>query len=191
MARVRGEGSVVQLEKDKPKSKCRRWQLRVCTGKDPRDGRYKARTRRVRGTYTEAARMLRDFIAEIEDGELPGRKGTTFQAECDRLLANRKASGNYSDGRIRQLETGLKAVCNHIGERDFLEVSPAMLNDMYAKLRQGVGTPSGKPASGAYVRSLHHMMSLVYNQAMREGRVAANPAHFAEPRRKILNPAAR
>ena len=188
MPRVTGEGSVVQLEKDRPKSKCRRWQLRVCVGRDPRDGKYKTRTRRVRGTLTEAKKMLRDFIAEIEGGELPGRKGTTFQAECERLLKNRRASGNYSDGRIRQLETGFKAICHHIGDKDFLEVSPAMLNDMYAKLRNGEGTLSGKPASGAYVRSLHHMVSLVYNQAMREGRVAANPAHFAEAPKKDSEP---
>ncbi len=188
MPRVRGEGSVVQLEKDKPKSKCRRWQLRVPIGKDPRDGKYKCRTKRVRGTLTEAKQMLRDFIAEIEEGEAPGRRGTTFADECERLLANRRASGNYSDTRMKQLDSGLKTICNHIGERDFLEVSPAMLNDMYAKLRAGEGTLSGKPASGAYVRSLHHMVSLVYNQAMREGRVAANPAHFAEPPRKDSEP---
>ncbi len=188
MPRVRGEGSIVQLEKDKPRGKCRRWQLRVCTGKDPRDGKYKTRTRRVRGTLTEAKQMLRDFIAEVEEGEAPARRGTTFADECDRLMRNRQASGNYSAARMKQLENGLKTVCNHIGERDFLEVSPAMLNDMYAKLRQGEGTLSGKPASSAYVRSLHHMVSLVYNQAMREGRVAANPAHFAEPPKKDSEP---
>ena len=188
MPRVRGEGSIVQLEKDKPKGKCRKWQLRVPCGKDPRDGKYKTRTKRVRGTLTEAKAMLRDFIAEVEGGEAPGRAGTTFADECDRLMRNRRASGNYSDARMKQLDCGLKAICAYIGDRDFLEVSPTMLNDMYASMRAGEGTLTGKPASGAYVRSLHHMVSLVYNQAMREGRVAANPAHFAEPPKKDSEP---
>lgn len=46
MAETKGSGSIIQLEKDKPKSRCRKWQLRVCIGKDPRTGKYKARTRR-------------------------------------------------------------------------------------------------------------------------------------------------
>ena len=53
MAKVIGEGTIVQLEKDKPKSKCRKWQLRVPVGLDPRTGKYKTRTRRVNDmTYT-------------------------------------------------------------------------------------------------------------------------------------------
>ena len=55
MAKVIGEGTIVQLEKDKPKSKCRKWQLRVPVGLDPRTGKYKTRTRRVNDmTYTQA-----------------------------------------------------------------------------------------------------------------------------------------
>ena len=41
MAETKGSGSIIQLEKDKPKGKCRRWQLRVSVGRDPRTGRYK------------------------------------------------------------------------------------------------------------------------------------------------------
>ena len=63
MAKVTGEGSIIQMEKDKPKSKCRKWQLRVPVGLDPRTGKYKTRTRRVNGmTYTKAKKALRDFI---------------------------------------------------------------------------------------------------------------------------------
>ena len=65
MAKVTGEGTIVQLEKDKPKSKCRKWQLRVPVGLDPRTGKYKTRTRRVSDvSYTQAKKALRDFIDE-------------------------------------------------------------------------------------------------------------------------------
>lgn len=82
MAKVIGEGTIVQLEKDKPKSKCRKWQLRVPVGLDPRTGKYKTRTRRVNDmTYTQAKKALRDFIEEIEDDRVWKRTGTTFE-EC-------------------------------------------------------------------------------------------------------------
>ena len=71
MAKVTGEGTIVQLEKDKPKSKCRKWQLRVPVGLDPRTGKYKTRTRRVSDmNYTQAKKALRDFIEEIEDDKV-------------------------------------------------------------------------------------------------------------------------
>lgn len=52
MATTQGSGSVIQLEKDKLRNKCRKWQMRLCVGKDPRTGKYKARTRRFEGTFT-------------------------------------------------------------------------------------------------------------------------------------------
>ena len=77
MAEVKGQGSIIQLEKDKPKSKCRKWQLRASVGMDPRTGKYKTRTRRFTGTQAKAA--LREFIAEIEDNRVHVRAGTTFK----------------------------------------------------------------------------------------------------------------
>lgn len=53
MAEVSGNGTIFQMEKDKPKNKCRKWQLRVSTGMDPRTGRYKKKTRVFNGTFTQ------------------------------------------------------------------------------------------------------------------------------------------
>ncbi len=183
MARIGGRGCIVQLEKDRPRGRCRKWQLRVCTGKSPADGKYHCRTRRVSGTFTQAKLLLRDFIAQVEAEQSPGLAASTFQQECERLIRNRRASGNYSDSRMRQLETVLKTACLHIGRVDFRSVTPGMLNDMYANLRSGNGTLSGKDASGTYVRTIHHAISLLYNQAMKEERCSSNPCRVAEPPR--------
>lgn len=175
------QGCIVQLEKDRPRGRCRKWQLRVCTGKSPADGKYHCRTRRVSGTFTEAKRQLRDFATEIEAERELGQAPLTFQQECERLLRNRRASGNYSDSRMSQLEIALKTASRHIGRTGFCDVTPGMLNDLYAKLRSGKGTLSSKPATGAYVRSIHQAISLVYNQAIKEERCKRNPCHLAEP----------
>lgn len=66
MAETKGKGAIIQLEKDKPRSKCRKWQLRVSLGRDPRTGKYRQKTRYFTGTYTQAKAALREFIAEIE-----------------------------------------------------------------------------------------------------------------------------
>ena len=173
-ARVRGEGSIVQLEKDKTKGRCRKWQLRVSCGKDPMTGRYVTKTRRVTGTYTEATKQLRSFIVEIEGGVAGAKLGVTFADECERFLAARRASGNYSANRMAGLEAGLKAACMHLGHADFAEVTPRMIDQMVAAMRAG-DSLSGKPLSGTYTKSVVKQVSLVYKQAIKEGRLARNP----------------
>ena len=81
----------------------------------------------------------------------------------------------------------MKAACRHIGKARFERVTPEMLNDMYAAMRAG-DTLSGKPASGTYIRNIHTQVSLVYKQAVKEGRVAENPCERATPPRNDTKP---
>ncbi len=185
--RVRGAGCIVQLEKGKPKSRCRRWQLRVSCGKNPMTGRYVTRTRRVAGTYTDATKLLREFIAEIEGDVAGTRPGATFADECDRFLLARRATDNYSDSRMRGLECGLKAACRHLGRAEFANITPQMINAMTVVMRAG-DTLSGKPASGTYARSIVKQVSLVYKQAIKEGRLRVNPCDAAAVPRKDTAP---
>ena len=67
MATTQGMGSIIQMEKDKPKNKCRKWQLRVSLGKDPKTGKYYQKTRTVNGSYSAAKAALREFIEEIDE----------------------------------------------------------------------------------------------------------------------------
>lgn len=69
---IKSQGSIVQFEKDRSKSKCRKWQLLVSMGKDPRAGKYVTKTRTFPGSYTEATKALRDFIDETEQDKIQG-----------------------------------------------------------------------------------------------------------------------
>ncbi len=69
-----GTGSVVQLEKGVPRGKCRKWQLHVSVGMNPRTGKYRQRARTVSGTYTETKRALPEFIAK-PSGQLFRKSG--------------------------------------------------------------------------------------------------------------------
>ncbi len=182
-ARVRGEGCIVQLEKSKSRGRCRKWQLRVSCGKDPMTGKYVTRTRRVTGTYTDATKLLRGFIAEIEGGVAGRRLGVTFADECERFCAARRASGNFSASRCKGVEACLRAACMHLGHADFAEVTPQMIDRMVAAMRAG-DTLSGKPISGTYAKSIVKQVSLVYKQAIKEGRLSRNPCdQCAVPKR--------
>lgn len=193
MAEVRGEGTIVQLEKGKPRGKCRKWQLRVPVGLDVRTGKYRTRTRRFSGTYTEAKKALRGFIDEVESDHVQGRTDWTFEAYATHYLDMREARGDMAPCSGTTHRTQAKAICRHIGRVRLEQVTPTMLDEAYVAMMQG-DTISGRPASGSYVRRINDFVKIVFGAARKEGLVRENPCdgvtlpRMNEPRRKALDP---
>lgn len=173
-------GSIIQREKDKPKSKCKKWELRVPTGLDPRTGKYKAKSRRFNGSYTEAKRALREFQDEVEGDRVQGKTGYTFQQYCERYLAAREAKKEVAPTTQRRQRWQFKAACRHIGHVKLEQVTPTMLNDMYIAMMRG-DTMSGKPSGGSYVNQIHDNITLVFEAAKTEGILAENPCDKVTP----------
>ena len=175
MAKVIGEGTIVQLEKDKPKSKCRKWQLRVPVGLDPRTGKYRTRTRRVNDmTYTQAKKALRDFIEEIEDDRVWKRTGTTFEECAADFMERRDLSGEFSQNTQLRYRRCFKAVSRHIGKAEVALITPEMIEGMYAAMRQG-DTLSGKPSSGAYLNQINKTLDLMFRDLVEREVIVRNP----------------
>lgn len=180
MAQTKGSGSIIQLEKDKPRSKCRKWQLRVCVGKDPRTGKYKTRTRRFEGTYTEAKSALRDFIDEVEGDRVQGRTTYTFEQYAERFLERRKLNKEIADTTYERQKQHFKAASMHIGKAKLESITSEMLDDAYIAMLKG-DTLSGKPSGGSYVNGIHDNITLVFAQAVRDGILVSNPCDRANP----------
>jgi integrase len=173
-------GSIIQREKDKPKSKCKKWELRVPTGLDPRTGTYKARSRRFNGSYTEAKRALRAFQDEVEGNRVQGRTRYTFQQYCERYLGLREAKREVAPTTQKRQRWQFKAACRHIGNVKLEQVTPTMLSDMYIAMMRG-DTMSGRPSSGSYVNQIHDNIALVFEAAKAEGLIVENPCDKAVP----------
>ena len=180
MAETKGNGSIIQLEKDKPKSRCRKWQLRVCIGKDPRTGKYKARTRRFEGTYTQAKAALREFIDEIEGDRVQGKTTYTFEGYAERYLKRRELNKEIAATTLERQRQLFKAANMHIGKANLAAITPTMLDDMYIAMLGG-DTLSGKPSGGSYVNGIHDNITLVFQQAVKEEILVTNPCDKANP----------
>ena len=193
MANVEGGGYIVQRDKSKPKSKCRKWELRVPTGLDPRTGKYKTKSRRFNGTYTEAKKALREFVDEVEHDEVQGRTSYTFEEYCERFLERRALGKEVAPTTQKRQRWQFKAACRHIGKANLASITPAMLDDMYIAMLKG-DTLSGKPSSGSYVNQIHDNITLVFEHAIKEGILVKNPCDAANPpkmdtkEKRALNP---
>ena len=175
-----GNGSVVQLEKDKPRGKCRKWQLRVSCGRSPRTGKYVNKTRTFQGTYSQACAELRKFIDEIEGNKVKARSGYTFKAYCEHYLDVSREAAELAETTCHLRLTQFRAICMHIGEALVENITPETLNDMYDALMGGE-TLSGERVSTAYVNSLHTAVANVLELAVEEELIPSNPARKARP----------
>lgn len=187
MAKVTGEGTIVQPEKDKPKSKCRKWQLRVPVGLNPRTGKYKTCTRRFNGSYTEAKKALREFIKEIENDEVHTRAGTTVKECAEDFMTRRRASGEFAENTNVTYERFFKAICRHIGYADVTQVTRETLEKMYSAMRSG-DTLSGNPASGTYLNQLHKTLKLLFDDLVKDGVIVKNPCCEMDTPRRDTQP---
>ena len=186
MAKVTGNGSVVQLEKDKPRGKCRRWQLRVSCGRSPRTGKYVKKTRAFQGTYSQACAELRKFIEEIEGNKVKSRSGYTFKEYCEHYLDVSRQAAELAETTCHLCLTQFRAICMHIGEALVENITPETLNTMYDALQAGE-TLSGEKVSAAYINSLHAAVTNVLELAVEEGIIPFNPARKAKPPKIVRN----
>ena len=174
MAAKVSKGSIIQLEKDKPKGKCRKWKLQVSLGRDPITGKYPKKSRAFHGTWTEAQKALRELIDEIEGGTVIRKNQWTFKDYADHFIEVRRASGEYTDVSLSTTQTRLNQIGFLIGHLKMQEVTPSVLSSAYVDMRNGK-SKSGKKLKGTTVNCTHKAVSVMFAHAVKEGVVARNP----------------
>ena len=165
-------GTVVPLE-DKPKSRCRKWELRVNL---PRQGKkYPKRTRRFEGTWTQAQAALREFIAEVESETAKPDGRALFSDYADAWHARRVELGMLSKRTLERESAPLAALKMHLGDKRLCEVTHRDIEDCYSALMSG-DNPSGKPYAPWTVATAHQKLCAMLNSAVRDGTLPASPA---------------
>lgn len=180
MTTIKGNGTIYQLEPEKPRGKCRKWQLRISLGRNPKTGKYQKLTRTIKGTYTEAQAAMRAFIEEVEANQVQRKSGWTFQDYSEYYLGLRRARKEVAETTLERQAFQFLACSNHIGGLKLEEITPSILDEMYAAMMRG-DTLSGRPSSGSYVHQMHNNLILLFNQAINDGLLVANPCNKAKP----------
>lgn len=178
--KVSGNGSVRPME-NKPRGKCRKWQLRARTGLNPRTDKYGEKTRTFYGTYRQSLAALSDFIDEIENtvNSAPGRK-LTFQQLSDEWIAHRFTMGQISEGTAKKNRSSLRALCWHIGQAKASKIEPYMITDAIKALMTG-DTPSGRRISGSTARTIIITVNYMYKSyAIPNALAEQNPFEHVE-----------
>ena len=130
---------------------------------------------------------------EIEHDRVQGKTSYTFEEYCERFLERRALGKEVAETTQKRQRWQFKAASRHIGKANLASITPAMLDDMYIAMLKG-DTLSGKPSSGSYVNQIHDNITLVFEQAIKEGILVKNPCDGANPpkmdtkEKRALNP---
>ena len=171
---IKGEGNVYQLEKDKPRGKCRKWKLVVSIGRDPMTGKYHQKSKRFTGTYSEAKRALHEFRDQLEGGEVVRRTSWTFNQYAEHYVDARVAAGEIQERTATTLRSTLRTLGYRIGGLKLQEITPTVLETAYSDLKSGK-SPSGKCLSGTTMFNVNLSAYLLFVDARKKGLIGANP----------------
>ncbi len=152
------------------------WELRVHAGRSPVTGKPKYVSRTVHGTAAEADEALAKLVEEVGAVDHSG-PAETFGAFLDRWLPKATILKELSPTTVREHKrTVEKIIKPALGSVDLRKLDAGMLNDLYVSLRT-----RERPLSASSVRRVHAVISAALAQAVKEDKLASNPADRATP----------
>lgn len=179
---VSGFGSIQQLDKSKPKSRCRKWKLYVMTT----EGR---KSKRFTGTYSQAKKELDLFITNLEEDKLP--KKITFIEYSNKWYMYRKLSNNYSSNTLKTDKKLLKRINDSIGNYNINAITTLMLKEFIFTMTSKQDPT--KQVSNTYKSKYYDILNLIFIDALANCYITKNPMDkINKPskdtqERKILN----
>ena len=166
--RVIGNGSVVQRDRSKPRSRCRDWELSV---KVDDCGRVRRRTRAYHGTWSGAKSALGEFVDELRG---PSCDAVTVADWYAMWTERRRGSCAYSERTLRTDREKLRPFVERYGGRLVRDISREDVRDAYRAVMRGE-TPSGRAWSPHSVGRMRTCLGKMMRDAVDEGYAVENP----------------
>lgn len=163
--------SIEQVEKGKPRKRCTRWRLWVSTDV----GR---KSRRIKGTYTEAQAALAAFVDELS-GLVVDEE--TFAACAESWRRWRAESGDYAPGTCQNDARCVRALARSpLGGMRMDAITPGDCRNALTWVKINPAR-SDKPLSGTSMNKIHCVLADIMRSAYRDGRLARDPMEFVKP----------
>lgn len=164
--RVSGS-SIQQLEKELPKSRCRKWRLWATTA----EGR---RSKRFTGTYTQAQEALKEFVEDLE-GQVPN--ADTFAAYAESWRLWREKSGDLDEQTLVNDKRNVTVLGRVLGEMRMDAITPEAVKNAMLEIKTG----GPRELSGTYMNNLFTALNCIMQTACNDGRIASNPCARITP----------
>lgn len=159
--------TIQQLEKDKPKSRCRKWRLWATTDQ----GR---KSKRFTGTYTQASDALCAWVSDLED-KVPN--ADTFGAYAESWRLWREKSGDLGEQTLVNDKRNVSVLSRELGDVRMDAITPEAVKAALMAIKTG----GARELSGTYMNNLFTALNNIMRTAYDDGRIASNPCAKVKP----------
>lgn len=170
---AKGDGSIQQLGRNK-------WRVSVSFGKDPVTGKYRRATRVVDGTKADAKKVRDGMVRDHENGLRVDAAKVTFGEFARQWQQAKEASGAVCKQRSDLERRNVREMCAIVGELPIGEITPPVLEDLYARIRADREARRGKPISNRTMREVHATMRQIMKKAVNYDLILRNPCDRVE-----------
>ena len=164
--KVKGS-TIQQLEKDKPKARCRKWRLWATTD-------HGRKSKRFTGTYTQAQEALRAWVSDLE-GHVPN--ADTFAAYAESWRLWREKSGGLEEQTLVNDKRNVAVLSRQLGDMRMDEITPEAVKAALVAIKTG----GARELSGTYMNNLFTALNGIMRTACDDGRIASNPCAKVKP----------
>ena len=177
---------IYPAEKDKERKRCRKWYIQVNLGAVSKDGKfvYPKKRKTFKGTYREAELAGQEYKEMLEEemrnyGRIANSRCflSSYCNEFYNLKCSRDDLSGKSLGRLKHALDNL--LLNH-DDVVLKQVTPSSLTTALIKLKEGHSV-SGKKLSPATCAKYLMYWRQMFNQAVDDGLIDANPADRVKP----------
>ena len=182
---AKGDGTIIEKARGV-------FEVQVSLGRDPITGRYRRKSRTVRGTKADA-RQARDQIRrELEDGLRADGDKVTFSQFARDYTEARRAAGKAKEYHISREEKRLEFVAEVLGDPPLCKVDARTIDALYPEIRRR-REAQGFGCGNTTLRAYHVMLKAFFKKAVEYDLIPRNPldrvdAPRAEkPRRRSLD----
>lgn len=180
--------TVQAAEPGKPRARCRKWKIAVCTGERNADGRLIYHRTGFVGTYTQARKAAESVSEQIARSEIARDTRDSFDEYATAWNDGRLAVGAIAKATHHKNAYLLGVLARYIGKIRIGDITDYDIQRAYIRIRNDDGL------SGTTMACMHTVAWSVMQHAVRTRRIQYNPFDAVDrprsdtPEREALTP---
>lgn len=182
---AKGDGSIIEKARGV-------WEVQVPLGKDPITGKYRKKSRTVRGTKADARKVRDQIRRELEGGLRPDGDKVRFLEFVATFSQARRNAGKASEDRIAKDEKSLRLCGELLGDPPLCKVDARAIEALYPAIRER-REAQGFRCGNTTLHGYHVLLKSFFQKAVDYDLIGRNPCNRVEapkadkPQRRALS----
>lgn len=164
---AKGDGTIIEKARGV-------WEVQIPLGRDPITGKYRKKSRTVRGTKADARKARDQMRRELEDGLRPDGDKVRFLEFVETFSQARRNAGRASEERIAQDEKRLKLCGELLGDPLLCKVDARAVEALLSAVRER-RVSQGFRCGNTSLRGYYVLLKSFFQKAVDYDLIARNP----------------